>query len=187
MWINPEVKDLFAFRFEDFRKAVLERMARFCEQIHTGNWRGFSGERITDVVNIGIGGSDLGPRMAVHALAAFEQPDISVHFVSNLDSADLASTLTRLNPRRGQSHSVFVSGARYGGEGAAISTSIALVLETVLLFWLTRRKLAFMCWSGGAAKTCRKRRVKIPPLKQAVPSRATRLRSSRHRSRGWRR
>ena len=80
-------------------KAVLDRMARFCEQIHTGNWRGFSGERITDVVNIGIGGSDLGPRMAVHALAAFEQPDISVHFVSNLDSADLASTLTRLNPR----------------------------------------------------------------------------------------
>jgi glucose-6-phosphate isomerase len=80
-------------------KAVLERMARFCERIHAGNWRGFSGERITDIVNIGIGGSDLGPRMAVHALAAFEQPDISVHFVSNLDSADLASTLTRLNPR----------------------------------------------------------------------------------------
>lgn len=80
-------------------KAVLGRMARFCEQIHGGSWRGFSGERITDVVNLGIGGSDLGPRMAVHALAAFEQPDLNVHFVSNLDSADLASTLTRLNPR----------------------------------------------------------------------------------------
>ena len=78
---------------------VLGRMAGFCEQIHDGRWRGFSGERITDVVNIGIGGSDLGPRMAVHALAAFEQPDLNVHFVSNLDSADLASTLTRLNPR----------------------------------------------------------------------------------------
>ncbi len=80
-------------------KAVLERMRLFCEQIHDGRWRGFSGERITDVVNIGIGGSDLGPRMAVHALAAFEQPDIRVHFVANLDSADLASTLGRLNPR----------------------------------------------------------------------------------------
>ena len=80
-------------------KNVLGRMADFCEQIHAGTWRGFSGERITDVVNIGIGGSDLGPRMAVHALAAFEQPDLNVHFVSNLDSADLASTLTRLNPR----------------------------------------------------------------------------------------
>jgi len=83
----PEVKD------------ALARMANFCEQIHAGTRRGFSGERITDIVNIGIGGSDLGPRMAVHALAAFQQPDINVHFVSNLDSADLASTLTRLNPR----------------------------------------------------------------------------------------
>lgn len=80
-------------------KGVLERMRIFCDQIHDGKWRGFSGERITDVVNIGIGGSDLGPRMAVHALAAFEQPDIRVHFVANLDSADLASTLGRLNPR----------------------------------------------------------------------------------------
>lgn len=80
-------------------KAVLTRMADFCEQIHGGNWRGFSGERITDIVNIGIGGSDLGPRMAAHALAAFRQPDLDVHFVSNLDGADLASTLASLNPR----------------------------------------------------------------------------------------
>ncbi len=80
-------------------KHVLARLAGFCEQIHSGQWRGFSGDRITDVVNIGIGGSDLGPRMAVRALGAFQQPDVTVHFVSNLDSADLASTLTRLNPR----------------------------------------------------------------------------------------
>jgi len=78
---------------------VLRRMAAFCEAIHAGQWRGYSGERITDVVNIGIGGSDLGPRMATHALAACAQPDIRVHFVSNLDGADLASTLIRLNPR----------------------------------------------------------------------------------------
>jgi glucose-6-phosphate isomerase len=80
-------------------KAVLARMADFCERIHSGQWRGHGGERITDVVNIGIGGSDLGPRMAVHALAAHGQPDLRVHFVSNLDGADLASRLTRLNPR----------------------------------------------------------------------------------------
>ena len=80
-------------------KTVLTRMAAFCEQIHSGAWRGFSGERITDIVNIGIGGSDLGPRMAVRALAAFRQPDLNVHFVSNLDGADLASTLAPLNPR----------------------------------------------------------------------------------------
>ncbi|NJD24923.1 MAG: glucose-6-phosphate isomerase [Betaproteobacteria bacterium] len=78
---------------------VLARMRRFCTSIHDGSWRGYSGERITDVVNIGIGGSDLGPRMAVHALAAFQQPDIAVHFVANLDSADLAPLLARLNPR----------------------------------------------------------------------------------------
>jgi glucose-6-phosphate isomerase len=80
-------------------KACLQRMADFCEQIHNGKWRGFSGDRITDIVNIGIGGSDLGPRMAVHALSAYQLADLRVHFVSNLDSADLASTLARLNPR----------------------------------------------------------------------------------------
>ncbi|TXT29433.1 MAG: glucose-6-phosphate isomerase [Rhodocyclaceae bacterium] len=80
-------------------KSVLARLAGFCEQIHSGQWRGFSGDRITHVVNIGIGGSDLGPRMAVRALGAFQQPDVTVHFVSNLDSADLASTLIHLNPR----------------------------------------------------------------------------------------
>jgi len=80
-------------------QAVLARMQDFCERIHSGQWRGFSGERITDVVNIGIGGSDLGPRMAVKALAAWQQPDIAVHFVANVDSADIAPLLARLNPR----------------------------------------------------------------------------------------
>ncbi len=80
-------------------KTVLSRMADFCDAVHSGAWRGFSGEYITDVVNLGIGGSDLGPRMIVQALSAHQQPDINVHFVSNLDGADLASMLTRLNPR----------------------------------------------------------------------------------------
>ncbi|MBS1158311.1 MAG: glucose-6-phosphate isomerase [Proteobacteria bacterium] len=81
-------------------KSVLARMAAFCEGVHNGQWRGYSGERISDVVNLGIGGSDLGPHMAVQALAACQQPDIRVHFVSNLDGADLASTLARLSARR---------------------------------------------------------------------------------------
>jgi glucose-6-phosphate isomerase len=80
-------------------KAVLGRMQAFCEQIHSGSWRGFSGERITDVVNIGIGGSDLGPRMASKALAAHQQADLKVHFVANVDAADMAPLLARLNPR----------------------------------------------------------------------------------------
>ena len=78
---------------------TLARIANFCECVHSGQWRGFSGEHITDVVNLGIGGSDLGPRMAVQALQAFQHPDLRVHFVANLDSADLASTLAELNPR----------------------------------------------------------------------------------------
>lgn len=77
----------------------LERMRAFCAAIHDGTWRGHSGERITDVVNLGIGGSDLGPRMVVRALTAHQQPDLRVHFVSNMDSADLAPLLARLNHR----------------------------------------------------------------------------------------
>jgi glucose-6-phosphate isomerase len=80
-------------------QAVLARLQGFCERIHGGDWRGFAGERITDVVNIGIGGSDLGPRMVVRALAAWQQPDLAVHFVANVDGADIAPLLARLNPR----------------------------------------------------------------------------------------
>jgi glucose-6-phosphate isomerase len=80
-------------------RAVLERLQACCESIHSGTWRGYTGERITDVVNIGIGGSDLGPRMAVRALAAQQQPDLRVHFVANVDGADIAPLLARLNPR----------------------------------------------------------------------------------------
>ncbi|MCL2298143.1 MAG: glucose-6-phosphate isomerase [Proteobacteria bacterium] len=80
-------------------RAVLERLQACCERIHSGAWRGYSGERITDVVNIGIGGSDLGPRMAARALVAQHQPDLRVHFVANVDSADIAPLLARLDPR----------------------------------------------------------------------------------------
>ena len=80
-------------------RAVLEKMRRFCEAVHGGHWRGGSGEVISDVVNIGIGGSDLGPKMATQALAACHQPQLRVHYVSNLDAAHLATTLAPLNPR----------------------------------------------------------------------------------------
>ncbi|MDR1995994.1 glucose-6-phosphate isomerase [Azonexus sp.] len=80
-------------------RIVLERLQACCESIHSGAWRGYTGERITDVVNIGIGGSDLGPRMATRALAAQQQPDLRVHFVANVDGADIAPLLAGLNPR----------------------------------------------------------------------------------------
>ena len=80
-------------------QAVLAKMRDFCTAVHSGQWRGATGEPITDVVNIGIGGSDLGPRMATQALAAFRVPHLRVHYVANLDGADLATTLAGLNPR----------------------------------------------------------------------------------------
>jgi glucose-6-phosphate isomerase len=79
-------------------RAVLKRLERFCESLHGGTWRGFSGERITDIVNIGIGGSDLGPRMATTALAASVQSDLKLHFVANIDGADIGPLLEKLKP-----------------------------------------------------------------------------------------
>ncbi len=77
---------------------VLEKMRVFSEQVRSGEWRGFTGKRITDVVNIGIGGSDLGPKMVVRALTPYHHPDMRVHFVSNVDGTDIAETLARLDP-----------------------------------------------------------------------------------------
>lgn len=78
--------------------AVLEKMARFCEQVHSGSWLGYSGKKITDIVNIGIGGSDLGPAMICDALEPYGIDGLSVHFVSNVDGTDLSTTLEKLNP-----------------------------------------------------------------------------------------
>lgn len=79
--------------------AVLNKMQKFVDDLHHGQWRGASGGKITDVVNIGIGGSDLGPRMATQALSAFHQPGIRAHYVANLDGADLLTTLAHLQPQ----------------------------------------------------------------------------------------
>lgn len=79
-------------------KKELQRMKELTEQISSGRWRGFSGKKITDVVNIGIGGSDLGPAMVSQALQYYHQPEINVHFVSNVDNTHLAQTIEKLNP-----------------------------------------------------------------------------------------
>ncbi|HET6468113.1 MAG TPA: glucose-6-phosphate isomerase [Geminicoccaceae bacterium] len=79
---------------------VLERMRGFGERVRGGEWRGHGGERITDVVNIGIGGSDLGPLMVCEALKPFQRPDLRPHFVSNVDAAHLVHTLACLDPAR---------------------------------------------------------------------------------------
>jgi glucose-6-phosphate isomerase len=80
--------------------AVLEKMRVFSEQVRGGAWRGATGETITEIVNIGIGGSDLGPLMVCEALKPYQRPDLRPHFVSNVDGAHLAHTLARLDPAR---------------------------------------------------------------------------------------
>lgn len=75
-----------------------QKMRAWVEQIYTGQWRGCTGQAITDVVNIGIGGSDLGPRMVVEALRPYHQNKVNVHFVANMDPADLSRVLQGLTP-----------------------------------------------------------------------------------------
>ncbi|MBK8021311.1 MAG: glucose-6-phosphate isomerase [Chloroflexi bacterium] len=77
---------------------VLARMRTFSEAVRSGSWRGFTGKAITDVVNIGIGGSDLGPKMVTLALAHYAKPGLRMHFVSNVDGTDIAETLKQVNP-----------------------------------------------------------------------------------------
>jgi glucose-6-phosphate isomerase len=80
--------------------AVLEKMQGFTGQVRDGAWRGATGHAITEIVNIGIGGSDLGPLMVCEALKPYQRADLRPHFVSNVDGAHLAHTLARLDPAR---------------------------------------------------------------------------------------
>lgn len=77
---------------------VLAKMRRFSDRVRSGEWKGYTGKPITDIVNIGIGGSDLGPKMACTALMPYAQQSLTVHFVSNIDQADLLETLNKISP-----------------------------------------------------------------------------------------
>ena len=78
--------------------AVLAQMRAFSTKVRNGEWTGFTGKRITDIVNIGIGGSDLGPVMVCDALKPYASPELQVHFVSNIDGAHLMRALEKCNP-----------------------------------------------------------------------------------------
>jgi glucose-6-phosphate isomerase len=80
-------------------QAVLSRMSSFAEKIRDGSWKGYSGQRITDIVNIGIGGSDLGPAMTCAALRTYAHPDLRLHFLSNVDGHAADALLSALNPQ----------------------------------------------------------------------------------------
>jgi glucose-6-phosphate isomerase len=77
---------------------VLGKMRAFSERVRSGEWKGYSSKEITDIVNIGIGGSDLGPKMVAQALKPYGHERLRVHFVSNVDGTDIAETLKKINP-----------------------------------------------------------------------------------------
>ncbi|MDQ3563951.1 MAG: glucose-6-phosphate isomerase [Pseudomonadota bacterium] len=79
-------------------RAVLAKMRSFSEAVHAGEYRGHGGSSITDIVNIGIGGSHLGPLMATRGLRPYRKGDMHVHFVSNIDPADLGEVLEQIDP-----------------------------------------------------------------------------------------
>jgi len=81
-------------------KKVQRQMKSFCDKIHSGEWRGYSGKRIRYIVNIGIGGSDLGPQMVTEALKPYWVEDIETYFVSNVDGTHIAETLKKVKPER---------------------------------------------------------------------------------------
>ena len=77
---------------------VLNKMRDFTELVRSGKWTGYTGKAVTDIVNIGIGGSDLGPKMVDTALKPYGKETLKAHFVSNVDQTDIVETLKPLNP-----------------------------------------------------------------------------------------
>ncbi|MBA6364522.1 glucose-6-phosphate isomerase, partial [Colwellia sp. BRX8-8] len=78
----------------------LQKMEAFVNHVREGKWLGYSGKRITDVVNIGVGGSNLGPQMVTEALKHYSDKSINVHYVSNVDGAQIVEILRPLDPER---------------------------------------------------------------------------------------
>ncbi len=149
--------------------AVLERMRQFVGAVHAGTWRGFAGKPIRDVVSIGIGGSDLGPRMTVAALARYAK-GVRVHFVSNVDGAEIAEMLERVEPETTlfvvasksfstQETMLNASTARRwlvdaaGGDEAAVAKHFVAVsthAERVAAFGIAKDNMfGFWDWVGG--------------------------------------
>ncbi|MFF1844057.1 glucose-6-phosphate isomerase [Streptomyces sp. NPDC058232] len=151
--------------------AVLDKMADFSERVRSGEWTGHTGKRIRNVVNIGIGGSDLGPAMAYEALRAFTDRSLTVRFVSNVDGADLHEALRDLDPAETlfivasktfttietitnatSARSWLLAGLDDGGEKAVAKHFVALSTNTekVADFGIdTANMFEFWDWVGG--------------------------------------
>jgi glucose-6-phosphate isomerase len=150
--------------------AVLAKMALFAHKVRDGQWKGHTGKRIRNVVNIGIGGSDLGPKMAYEVLRPYTQRDLDFHFVSNVDGADLHEALRDLDP----AETLFIVASKtfttietitnataarrwllagLGGEQAAVAQHFVAVstnAEKVSEFGIdTENMFEFWDWVGG--------------------------------------
>src|SRR5262245_15654784 len=108
---------------------VLDRMAAFCQRIRSGDWRGFTGLPITAIVNIGIGGSDLGPVMAYEALRYYAGPHLTFRFVSNVDSTDFVEATKDLDPAQ----TLFIVSSK------TFTTLETIANATTARDWLTSR------------------------------------------------
>jgi glucose-6-phosphate isomerase len=149
--------------------AVLEQMGRFCDTVREGKWKGYTGKAITDIVNIGIGGSDLGPVMVTEALKPYGKPGFTPHFVSNIDGTHLAETLKYLDAETTlfiiasktfttqetltNAHSARDWFLRRSGDEAAIAKHFVAVstnAEEVSRFGIdTKNMFEFWDWVGG--------------------------------------
>ncbi|BFM11169.1 glucose-6-phosphate isomerase [Simiduia litorea] len=118
--------------------AQLEKMRRFCADVRAGQWLGYSGKPITDVVSIGIGGSNLGPQMACEALASYADDTLKVHFVSNVDGVQIRRVLASLDPER----TLFVVASK------TFTTRETMLNAQTAKAWLLQRA----CEHGAVAK-----------------------------------
>jgi len=150
-------------------RRVLAHLRDFTKRLHSGAWRGHTGKAITDVVNIGIGGSDLGPAMVCEALKPYAQPGLTMHFVSNIDGTHLAETLRRLDPETAlfivasktfttqetmtNAHSARAWFLAHGADEAAIAQHFVAVstnAKAVAAFGIaTANMFEFWDWVGG--------------------------------------
>ncbi len=148
---------------------VLGKMRDFSEAVRSGSWKGYTGKPITDIVNIGIGGSDLGPKMVCEALKPYARADLRAHFVSNVDGTDLVETLKSIQPETSlflvasktfttqetmtNAHSArkwLLSSANDEGAVAKHFAAMSTNIDAVRKFGIdTRNMFEFWDWVGG--------------------------------------
>lgn len=148
--LHTALRDLHATNSNsELVKQELAKIGRFAEQLHNGSWKGYTGKAITDVVNIGIGGSDLGPKMVTYALRPLWK-GITPHFISNVDAAQLIEELEGLNPET----TLFIIASK------TFTTQETMANATSARNWFLK--------NGGADENIAKHFVAVSTNKEAV-------------------